>query len=491
METLESRKQGIRIDELPQTFQDAIAVTRGLGIQYIWIDSLCIIQNDNLDWQRESAKMTTVYRRAHIVIGASNATADSEGFLCTRATPTISLGLIHVKLLPPYPKRLVTTLDPVSAEPLSTRAWCLQERYLPRRMLLVGKDQMYWECSEMIASEDGDCVPRDGDHFEQIKKTAAIDLSITGISGRSPGETTDINYFDWYETVKEYAQRHITKGSDRLPALGGLARALYGATSDKYFAGIWQKGLIEGLLWCRADGMQALSSPAVYRAPSWSWASVDGAINFPVYNFYDRCNWKFMMASFEPLATYVDSSLDLAGENPFGGIKDGWIKLQGPVLPIMTVRNWTEISYSPPEYVMNPFRSSACNKVIETTITHNGKTETIFLDAGFDTSDRTVSQGTLFAVLIARLPDPASPVYMDIRFGLILEAVAQDKYKRVGMIDGVVKTQKATLLSRLSRKVHLENYLWEQPETKEEEENPNLLGPDPFEGLEQTVVTIV
>lgn len=499
IENLQNRKDGIRIAELPQTFQDAIIITRELGIRYIWIDSLCIIQNDPQDWQRESARMMMIYSRAKIVIGASNATADSEGFLHPRQIEAVSLDqdTFSIKLLPPGAQRLSTTSDPVKAEPLSTRAWCLQERYLPYRMLLVGKQQMYWECSKMLASEDGDCVARNGGRVMRIRRTADIGLLITNISGHSPQEITEVNYFGWYEMVKEYARRHISKESDRLPALTGLAMWVfppndYNRHDNKYMAGIWQKGLIEGLLWCRADGEDTLSNPVAYRAPSWSWASVNGAINFPVYNFYDRCKWKAIMANFEPLISYLDSYLEPSGETEFGGIKDGWLKLRGPLLPIISVTNFNKISYAPPEYAMNLFRSTACDKVLETKIQHNGKIETIYLDGGFDTAHGESSQGKLFALLLARLPDPQSlsGVFMDIRFGIILEVLAPNKYRRIGIVDGVVKFHRTTILSRISGKVHLENYLWKQREGVGEDK-PNLQGPDPFGGLEQTVVTII
>lgn len=66
--------------KLPNTFQDAIAVTRMLGLRYIWIDSLCIIQNDAQDWEREAAKMALIFESAYLTIAA---TAASNGRVCT------------------------------------------------------------------------------------------------------------------------------------------------------------------------------------------------------------------------------------------------------------------------------------------------------------------------------------------------------------------------------------------------------------------------
>jgi hypothetical protein len=493
-ETLEERKRGILISALPQSYQDAITVTRALGLQYIWIDSLCITQNDKQDWQREAGKMASVYRDAHIVIGASNANADSEGFLHPRTTGVeLYSEDFHISLLPPEAQRLSAASEPVMGEPLNARAWTLQERYLPHRMISYGKTQVYWECSEMIASEDGDCMPRDGDRLRLVTKTAAIDKSICGISGRSPGDIKDVNYFDWYETVKEYARRRITKPADRLPALSGLAKAISEVTGDEYLAGIWKKGLIEGLLWCRAEKDHSLTEPE-YRAPSWSWVSVDGFINFTVYNFYDRCVWKYMMANFEFTATYVDSFLEPIGEDRYGGIKHGWIRLKAPLFPITSVKNWDDVSYRPPGIMTDPVRSSVCNKVFEAEIQHKGKREKLWLDGCLDLSETTNTHGNLFVLFLARLPDPGSSsgVYLDIRFGLILEALgSKEKFKRVGIIDGTVKIHKTNITAKLKGKLYLEPLLLKVQQLEEEEETPNLLGPDPYDRFEQTIVTIV
>jgi hypothetical protein len=490
-ETIEERQQGIHVNQLPQTYQDAITVARAIGLQYIWIDSLCIIQNDLLDWQHEAAKMASVYRNANIVIGAANASADSEGFLHRRTTEMACFGeKIHVSLLPPKAQRLSDESEPVKEEPLSARAWTLQEQYLPHRMISYGKNHVFWECSEMIASEDGDCVSRESDRLGLVTKTAAVGTSIFGISGRSPGDVKDTNYFDWYETVKGYVERHITKPGDRLPALSGLAKAVGEVTGDEYLAGVWKKGLIEGLLWRRVQEDQYLTKPE-YRAPSWSWASVDGLISFTVYSFYDRSLWKAKMANFEPTVTFVDSFLQPLGVDLYGGIKSGWIRLKAPLYPITSIKNWDNVSYCPPGVMMDPLRSPACDKVFEAEIQHRGKTKRLWLDGGFDTSETLSGDGKLFALFLARLPDPGSSsgYYLDIRFGLILESLgSRDEFRRVGIIDGSVKIHKSNLMAKLQRKLYLEPILFTAQEG--DECMPNLLGPDPYEGLEQSTVTI-
>ena len=491
-ENLKEHRQGILISQLPQTHQDVIRVTRALGLQYIWIDSLCIVQDDTQDWMHEAARMASVYRDAYIVIGASNASSDSEGFLGQRVIKVANVGdKLRVSLLLPGAQRLTKISEPVKSEPLSFRAWTLQERCLPRRMISYGKDKIFWECSEMAASEDGDCIPREGDRLDLIAKTAAIEMSICKITGRSPGEITDTNYFDWYETVKGYTRRSITKPVDRLPALAGLAKALAERTGDEYLAGIWKQGLIEGLLWYGEDDL--LLTPT-YRAPSWSWASVDGFINFTLYNFYGRCQWKYMMANFEFTATCIESVIKPTGQDQYGSIKSGWIRLKAPLFPITSVKSWNKVSYRSPGIMMDPLRSPVCDKIIETEIRYNGKSEKLWLDGAFDVEGTKPREARLFVLLLARLPDPGSSngYYLDIRFGLILEALASnDEYKRVGIIDGTVKIRKASIASKLSGRLHLDPHLHKVKEVEGDDEIPNLLGPDPYEGLEQKIVKIV
>ncbi|KAF2807000.1 HET-domain-containing protein, partial [Mytilinidion resinicola] len=115
---------------LPQTFDDAIKITRLLGIRYLWIDSLCIIQDVPDDWLRESATMFSVYSNADITISASRASSSVDGFLSLDT----EFASLKMRLTHPARKRS------------SSLAWVIQERYLSRRILLFGSAQTFWEC---------------------------------------------------------------------------------------------------------------------------------------------------------------------------------------------------------------------------------------------------------------------------------------------------------------------------------------------------------
>ena len=146
-------KESIFFELLPRTFRDAVTVTRGLGIKYIWIDSLCIIQDDAVDWERESGRMEQVFSNAYCTIGASSAGSSVEGFLWSR-TPrpcvqlqTRSLGTIYVC------PNIDDFHQDVDLGKLNRRGWVLQERALSRRSIFYTSTQVYWECGAGVRCE--------------------------------------------------------------------------------------------------------------------------------------------------------------------------------------------------------------------------------------------------------------------------------------------------------------------------------------------------
>lgn len=158
--SIESRKRGISLEDMPQTFQDAVKVTRQLGLRYLWIDSLCIVQNDSEDWERQSSLMGQIYYRAAFTIMAAITLATSdkseqeqphEGFLCRPPGPTLPTvqmdyydqnwglkGNWYIRYQNPF---LFEDSD------LFTRAWVMQEQLLSRRKIIYTPDQLFWVSS--------------------------------------------------------------------------------------------------------------------------------------------------------------------------------------------------------------------------------------------------------------------------------------------------------------------------------------------------------
>ena len=153
------------LTRMPETFRGAILTTRKLGIQYLCIDSRCIIQDDCGDWERDSAKMAGVYSNAYITIAASTADGDSRGFLDTRSISEIIYTRLTLKdggesqlcfqLRQGNGPYRQPTGAPVNDEPLTGRAGVIRERWLSRGTVLFATDQTYWECQKSCVAENG------------------------------------------------------------------------------------------------------------------------------------------------------------------------------------------------------------------------------------------------------------------------------------------------------------------------------------------------
>jgi hypothetical protein len=302
-ENLTNHKNSMDMKLLPKTFQDAIAVTCHLGVRYIWIDSLCIIQDDLEDWARESSKMASIYQNSYLTLAATVANDGSEGLFKARDADICRLQLMCGE----KPDQVATVLarrgrkhdcfqgahkdvgDNVSSEPLMTRAWVYQERLLSRRLLHFASDEMVWEC-QTISHCECDLMPRD-DPIAKTRKEKGI-TDDGGMSDRSvfetlysgSGQATEAESQRWYQLIKSYALLNITKDEDRLPAFSGIASSLI--LPGEYMAGIRKKHVVRDLLWFSISSTNP-RRPSTYLAPSWSWASFMGGVgNFTtMYDF--------------------------------------------------------------------------------------------------------------------------------------------------------------------------------------------------------------
>jgi Heterokaryon incompatibility protein (HET) len=153
-ENYRDRKEGFSYNDLPKTFQDAVRVTRELGKDYLWIDSLCIIQEDKEDWKREAKRMEHVFASAYCTIAASSASNWRDGFLERNLSP-------QYFQIQSGSRRQVYVCDnmhdyskDMDESPLNKRAWVLQERVLSRRTIHFSAKQTYWECAEGVLCEN-------------------------------------------------------------------------------------------------------------------------------------------------------------------------------------------------------------------------------------------------------------------------------------------------------------------------------------------------
>ena len=158
LDNLELHERRIPYESLPQTFQDAVIIARSVGIRYVWIDSLCIVQDDIQDWKNEAAKMADVYRNAYCTIAATGSRGDQEGIFVDRADQdicTLRYNANNMDLLITYIEEDIFALQQLlQHSPLSQRAWCLQERLLSPRIIHFTQSRAIWECRTRFETED-------------------------------------------------------------------------------------------------------------------------------------------------------------------------------------------------------------------------------------------------------------------------------------------------------------------------------------------------
>jgi hypothetical protein len=327
---LSSHKTSIPFAGLSKNFRDAILVTRRLGLQYLWIDSLCIVQDCTKDWDIESSRMAQIYSTSTLTISAATSSSADEGFLKARIPPEdCSVRIAH----PGQPgagvddsfyicKPQSDFQTDVEHGSLQKRGWTLQERLLSRRNVFFGQDQLHWECQSVRWSESTRLVEQE---------FTGILAGVSSLRSLSSLQTDDFaNIFKlWYALVELYTKRELTNSDDKLPALSGLAKvisgAILGGLGDSYVAGLWRQDLPRGLLW-NSYGREPAHQLKV-RAPSWSWISHDG-----------RIQSAFEMGHATVDITNVTFSIRLAGLDPFGRVSEGKLTFTGFIkaIPIIS-----------------------------------------------------------------------------------------------------------------------------------------------------------
>jgi hypothetical protein len=354
MATLERHKLGIKISNLSQTIQDAIRVTRSLGIEFLWIDSLCIVQDNPEDVAREISRMSDYFENAYICISAASAADCNEGFLQPRNGNPYHHGPFELPYRGPDNQmgsiKLVTyTHYSSSLEPGEARAWIMQESLLAPRLLSYSYRNLAWSCRQVNHSDGGPHRDKPGWHnfgernnWADLSREARVHMNLFSM----------IEY--WKNLVQSYSSRSLTVPTDKLPAISGIAQKYAQIISDcTYLAGIWHSPTrIRGLTplicvqlfwttslcefrfsknlaflreqWSRNLGGKSVQRSQEYIAPSWSWASIDGPI---IYE--DWGNGMAEASDFEVLDVRVDTERQQA---PFGAVRSGWLTVKGRVM---------------------------------------------------------------------------------------------------------------------------------------------------------------
>ena len=425
IDSLSERKVGIALNELAKTCRDAVLAARALSIPYVWIDSLCIIQDSLEDWEKEAARMCYTYENALITFAAPNSPAATSGlFLPTPQRRTVKIDTsIDGKEVSVYARRelgvgtfsMHTHYDSQNSwgqEILATRGWTLQELALAPRILWFGAAELGWSCWSSTACE---CDPEP--KADRVENGSEDHFTLALRTPSSP-DATSIAAAQWQKTwrklVQDFTLRKLSFGTDRLPAMSGLAAKLENRVDGKYFAGLWESDMSAQLLWVsyiwyddEADRPSLLKNGY---APSWSWASVAGPIQF-ARDFQGprfQLIWNIVATEFRPRTL-----------NPFGP-GEGLVTIEGYTLPVRLVRG-TLVWVAPPD-----------EKGRVATVAF-GDEEVVVMDPRLVTSDETVKEVTfLIAGMTMKRGTGASDV-PSICHGIVLESIAGETvFRRLG-----------------------------------------------------------
>ncbi|KAL9599825.1 MAG: hypothetical protein Q9219_003611 [cf. Caloplaca sp. 3 TL-2023] len=270
-DNIDHRKTGFSLGELPAVMRDAIEVTRKCDIKYLWVDALCICQDNEEEWELEAAAMADVYGGAIFTISSLSSPNAETGFLRERRLGAIPIGTITLSYgtwrdpLTVYIRKQPRGLrQEFSHAELSKRAWPLQERILSPAVLHYGRDQLLWECNtDHLTSETGETETESGVVVRLSDKTGAPHKS-------GPQDL-------WDCIVDDFTHRQLSVPSDRLRALSGLASKLRkdGTRYGRYVAGLWESDLDFQLLWHSAKESNTDYGEAYKpntQISSWSWA---------------------------------------------------------------------------------------------------------------------------------------------------------------------------------------------------------------------------
>ncbi|CAG5177728.1 uncharacterized protein ALTATR162_LOCUS8352 [Alternaria atra] len=310
--SLASFQERISPNDLPQTFLDAIYVTRALGFSHIWIDSLCIIQDDASDWEQQSSIMASIYSNADLVLAGVAAGSADEGFL--RKPRQSCEGIVNLSVRggeSSFVYRVVPDSHDFIEEPLYKRGWTLQERLCARRFLAYGNWEMSWECKECSCCEyHGNNL--DSDSISQQEGSFGARMETT-----SPQDFAQL----WgTRVVYPYCRRSLTKATDTPVAISALAARFHSQFQGTYLAGLWKEDLCKALLWFSKPP----GRPSSFFAPTWSWMS----LQLPHEIDYDPTVTSNHVLE-ETLVFNVQTEVTPSTTNPYGPVSSGTIRLAG------------------------------------------------------------------------------------------------------------------------------------------------------------------
>ena len=423
-----SKNQNLpHFSQLPGNFQDAITVTRMLGLQYLWIDSLCILQDSAEDWAVECQNMANIYQNAVVTISVRDNPSSSPGGFLHKLTSqsfhcrTIGDGLRISNEIHDYNVKT----SPIPHGNVDKRGWILQEKLLSKRLLHFGAGTMSFQCcADVYLDSSNHSFPP----ANYTNEWHAVKESLDQLEYWTPRRIS--NY--WFTIVQDYSMRGLTKSVDKLPALSGLARVFGDALKNDYLAGLWRGDLARGLCW-RSQWIwedhptlrQMIQSTTTgdnekgndWIAPTWSWASCNSKVRWELTGGPD----------FRPRVCVQHASVVSRGFDMYGMIESSTLIVIGRLKQVLV---GTTLSF---DMVTGVCIGAVCFDT-RTTDVDQIESPTIVERAFSEGKETRFAKVALLVVGTERWLSPdANTVYRDICL-VLTPALDPDVYKRIGYV---------------------------------------------------------
>lgn len=318
-----------------------------MNISYLWIDSLCIKQDDPEDWRKEAALMQKVYSSSLLNVSSLAASDSSQSFYVNRHPASLSfeeplqsrMQTLHDRIALGGEEKEYRLIygrlwdDEVEDQALNGRGWVLQERLLATRILYFGHHQAFFECREVQAAESAPL----GLSMADQTMTETVYLRDMGGALLTEAQPKARKLLDvWSRIVRTYTKARLTYAKDKVIALAGIAGQLASVYQDDYLAGLWRGSLVHCLCWSRRDKSQpkqessrTSARPEGYRAPSFSWLSIDRPVHFLEHKRADA------------LCEILEVDVQLASDNPYvGPVTSAYLLVRGRLQKLYVVRHF-------------------------------------------------------------------------------------------------------------------------------------------------------
>ncbi|USP78816.1 HET-domain-containing protein [Curvularia clavata] len=420
---------GFEIGQLPKTIQDAITVTSRIELEYIWVDALCIMQDSDEDKAQELPKMRSIYKFAAVTLVASVANSATEGFLHhieEKYDYFIEPVTIHFPLDMESPTSSQIILSyPADykrwKDPINSRGWTFQELILSTRAIIFSYRGIQTIDRTSSMGADGSSSGKDP-QLPNLPWSGQMFSLAT-----SPENTRQV----WLAIRGEYSRRMLSYQGDKLVAVSAIAEELGQLYKGRYLAGMWERDLAVDLQWScprtavMDDDHNRKPRAKEYVAPSWSWASVNGAVEDFVHVWEDEgedggIGYKDNLG-FEVIS--CDVELTMPGFE-YGAVTSGTLVARGRLSKLI----WHP--YPDDDYHKNLEYDGYLSGLAESDENDSVHTETEAGDAILDALDPGVYEGVEVSCLAGRLTENV-PGRDDVE-GIMLLPTTDERYRRIG-----------------------------------------------------------